>query len=464
MFEQAGNTTAVLVAPPVNKEDISTATAVDLSTTSVRFWRRLFLGVAVALALLFVIMGAVAVYQGLNDRAVTTARKAISLYEQGQRYYEEGRYELAAASFREALRLEPRFEAARQALAIAEAAAAGQPAEAVPSLPPVADPEEEWNAAVEAFNAGRFAEAADALERLRAAHPSFRPAELDPLLFQAHVQAGELAEANGDFEEAVRHFDQALALQPENDEVLQKRRLASAYRRGLEAAQEGDWILAAEAFRQVYLMDASYHDVATRLAEAHQRAGDEFFDRQIWCDAAEQYRAAEAVLSDQRVAERAAMAEARCAQQQAVLFSPPTTSEGETAPPADEAISPEEPVAGDTGGYDFIVYGEIESVVDQEGCIGHYIQGRILNEDGAPLPGITVVAKDEWGNMFTATSKENPAGAYDIPINAIPTTYQVYIVGSAGLPASPVLSVEHDESLASRGAACHLINWQRTHE
>ncbi len=462
MFEQAGNTTAVLVVPPVNKEDISTATAVDLSTASVRFWRRLFLGVAVALALLFVIMGAVAVYQGLNDRAVTTARKAISLYEQGQRYYEEGRYELAAASFREALRLEPRFEAARQALAIAEAAATGQPAEAVPSLPPVADPEEEWNAAVEAFNAGHFAEAADALERLRAAHPSFRPAELDPLLFQAHVQAGELAEANGDFEEAVRHFDQALALQPENDEVLQKRRLASAYRRGLEAAQEGDWILAAEAFRQVYLMDASYHDVATRLAEAHQRAGDEFFDRQIWCDAAEQYRAAEAVLSDQRVAERAATAEARCAQQQAVLFSPPATSQEEETPPSTET-TPSDGTSngGDASQYDFVVYGQVENVVNQ-GCIGHYIQGRVVNEDGAPLPGITVVAKDEWGNMFTATSKENPAGVYDIPINAIPATYQVYIAGPAGLPASPVLTVEHDESLVSRGNACHVINWQRT--
>ncbi|GEM_PF-3952030 len=447
-------------APSTSTTSTSTASADladDPSALSVRFWIRLFLGVAAALALLFIVLGALAVYQGLNDRAVTATKQAILLYEQGQRYYREGRYELAAASFQEALRLEPDLEAARKALEVAEAAAA-RPAQAL-SVP--ATPEEAWAKAVEAYNAGRFAEAAEAFEQVQEAFPSFRAEEVSTLLFQAHVQAGEAAEGQGDFEAAVRHFDRALALAPEDDTVLRKRRLASAYRQGAEAWERGDWLLAADSFRRAYLIDASYYDVTARLAEALRRAGDEFFDRRIWCDAAEQYRASLSVQERKDVAERAQVAEAKC-QQQADLIAPPSASDNQGGTGNQPVPGPTATPEG-TSDYAFVpLRQEVQAEPGAGGaCVGHYIKGIVVNGEQAPVAGVTIVAVDEWGNKFVATSKSDPPGNYDIPINAIATTYQVYIVGPEGLPVSPVLSVAHDESLASLSAACHVIDWQQ---
>ncbi|MDQ7029332.1 MAG: tetratricopeptide repeat protein [Ardenticatenia bacterium] len=426
----------------------------------VRFWVRLFLGVGAALGFLFVVLGALAVYQGLNDRAVTAARQAITLYEQGQRYYQEGRYELAAAAFREALRLEPELEAAQRALEMAEVAAAQPDQVLSPGAAPVV-PEEAWAKAVEAYNAGRFAEAAEGLEQVREAFPSFRAEEVKALLLQAHVQAGEAAEAAGNFAAAVRHFDRALALVPENDAVLRRRRLANAYRRGIEAWDKGDWLMAAEGFRRAYLLDPAYYDVADRLAEAHRRAGDEFFDRRIWCDAAEQYRASLAVQEHPEAAQRAQTAEAKCQQQSSTPLPPPSSAHQEEQQPADQTASSPTATPEGASQYTFLPLRQ-EVQTDPGGpCVGHYIKGLVINGEQAPVPGVTIVAVDEWGNKFVATSKENPPGNYDIPINAIATTYQVYVVGAAGLPVSPILSVVHDESLASLSVACHVIDWQQ---
>lgn len=428
------------------------------SSLSVRFWRRLFLAVAAVLAVLFIVMGSFAVYQGLNDRAVADARQAVNHYEKGRSYYEENRFELAAAEFREALNLKPDFEAARQALAIAEAGASGDQTNATAEpLPTPAETRTLWNDGVEAYNAGDFSVAADKLDQIRALDPNYRTDDVNRLLFDSFVKIGSGLTDAGQFEEAVRAFDQALAIEPDDSNVLRMRQLASAYARGVEALQNEEWDLATTELRRVYILDESYHDIQERLAAAHRQYGDEFFRREIWCDAAEQYRQSNQVASDSNVADQAAVAESRCSQRVMRLPAPTSTPRSATITGTQTITATATPVPGD---FTFVVDGS-PSVDTGETCKGHYITGRIFNEDGAPVAGIFVRAIDEWGNRFEAKSKGEPTGVYDMPINSIQTTYNVYVVGLDGEPASPVLSIQHTESLASSSQACHVIDWQR---
>lgn len=428
------------------------------SSLSVQFWRRLFLAVAAVLALLFIVMGSFAVYQGLNDRAVSDARQAVDHYENGRSYYEEGRFELAAAEFREALNLKPDFEAARQALAIAEAGASGdQTGGSVEPLPTPAETRTLWNEAVEAYNAGDFDVAADKLDQIRALDPNFKTDDVNRLLFDAYVKRGISAADAGQFEAAVRAFDQGLAIEPGDADVLRRRQLASAYLRGLEAVASEEWNLATTELRRVYILDESYHDVQEKLAAAHREYGNEFFRREIWCDAAEQYRQSNQVSSDSNVVDQAQVAESRCSQRVTQLPAATATPRAVTVTDTQTITATSTPVSGDVT---YVVDGS-PTVDTSDTCKGHYITGRILNEEGAPVAGIFVRAVDQWGNRFEAKSKGEPTGVYDMPINSIQTTYNVYVVGLDGEPASPVLSIPHNESLASSSRACHVVDWQR---
>lgn len=452
-FRSSASTTAAQ-AVTESTDDVADHNEFFDSTFSVRFWRRLFLSAAAVLTVLFIVMGTVAVYQGLNDRAVSDARSAVTHYEKGLSYYEEGRYELAAAEFREALRLKPDFDAARQYLAVAEAGVAGQSDDETPrpTAETPAEPDALWTEAVAAYRAGNYTVAAEALERLRTLAPTFQSQEVEQLLFDSYVQAGTVAADTESFDAAVRSFDQALALRPDNTAIHRKRQLAGAYRRGIEALSDEAWAVATTELRQVYILDPTYHEVTSKLAEAHRRYGDEFFERGIWCDAAEQYRESHRVQADANVLDRAKDAESRCTQR---VTPPPAPTATETT---DERTVPDgTPISGES---QFVVRGDIETEFG-EACTGHYIKGQTLNEEEAPLVGITVVAIDEWGNKYVAMSKSEPAGSYDMPINSIPAQYEVYVAGTDGVAISPIISVNHTESLAAADRACHVITWQR---
>ena len=72
--------------------------------------------------------------------------------------------------------------------------------------------------------------------------------------------------------------------------------------------------------------------------------------------------------------------------------------------------------------------------------------------------GVTVQAVDAWGNIYVGVSKENPPGAYDLPISSAVTSYQVNIVEDA-VPVSAIVEVNHTEEFAAAPAACHILNW-----
>jgi tetratricopeptide (TPR) repeat protein len=464
----------------------------------VRFWLGLFLLAGSALAIVMVGLGMLGTYQGLRDRAVTQRQQAVEFFQRGQAMLQSGRYELAGASFEAALRLEPDWEAAQQGLAAAQAAAAGGQV-ALPTYPTFTPApghaERLWAEAQSEIQDQQWAEAALTLEQLQGIDPGYQPGEVSQALAKAYIAAGLAARDTQDFQAAISYFDRALATDPENREVLLERQLASAYYAGLTAWEHDDWPRATSEFRRVYLLNASYLDVTRRLSTAHIRYGDAFWQRSIWCDAANEYRAALQLTSDNQASQRFAESSQRCEQRQISTPIPlPTTPPTATAMTADELATPgaDDPLAEPTATEATPAEGEPQAtpsatpdtdaplvppsqpaapgdatiaLVGTPGedfsanCSGQSIRGTISAANGTLLAGITVIAVDEWGNVLSAESKTDPAGFYDIPITANVTSYRVSVRLGDGSQSAAV-TIRHDERFANSAAACHVLNWQ----
>jgi len=440
-----------------HRSPVPLVTPPQVQRRSVRFWLGLFVLSAIVLALALVVFGIVGVYQGLRDRDNAERQQAITYFEQGRQLMREGNYELAAASFREAVHLEPDFEAARQELAAAEAAQAGTPVSAIQiptATPKPQQAEQLWQQAQQDLAAGRWEAAAVTLEQVRSLNRTFRRDELEPLLFDTHMRAATAARDAKDFTTAIRHFDQALAIQPDAESALQQRQLASSYRAGLEAADQQDWERAAIEFRRAYLIDPKYFDVAERLANAHLRYGDAFWERGIWCEAGQQYRAALALGLNTQAAERLPIADQRC--QQRVLATP-VPRVGSGAGVGGGGAEPNASPTATQSPYPYALDGNVGENFSAT-CTGHSIRGLVRNSEGAPVPGVTVRAVDEWGNVYTGVSKVDPPGRYDLPINSVVTTYQVGVV-AGDQPLSAIVAVRHSERFSQQPAACHILNW-----
>lgn len=444
-------------------DPVTRTVALPAQRRNVRWWFGVFVVAAAALALLLVGLSALGAYQGMHDRAVTQRQQAISYFEQGQAMIQSGRYELAAAAFEAALKYEPDWQAARQGLAMAEAAQRDGPSaiQVATATPSPDQAERMWAQAQEQLQAQEWAAAALTLENLQALSPSFQNEQVRSLIFESHKRAGIKARDGRDFESAVRHFDQALAAQPD-DEVLQERQLAAAYRAGDEAWAHSDWSRAATEFRRVYLLDPTYFEVEQRLAAAHLRLGDAFEQRGIWCEAASHYRAVLLLAPNSQAQERLAATEGRCTQMQTATPAPESTAASAT----DEDAATTTPVpqgtppAGQGSAYRVTPLGEPDEDFSAA-CQGHSIRGTIVDEAGNPIAGLTVVAIDEWGNRYNGESKEEPAGAYDLPISSAETSYSIF-VASGGVAQSPTLTVRHDARFAQSAAACHIVNWRVT--
>ncbi len=469
-----------------------------------RFWIRAFSLTLLIVVLMLAGFGSLGIYRGLHDRQAQNQRDAIQYFEQGNALLEQGNYELAVANFREALRLEPNFEAAAYMLNVAEQR--GNEPEAATESEIITEPTAETTSTptVIAGVEGLFREAMAALEQqewaiaaatfdtLSTQAPSFRVQEVKEGLFKARMEAGKAALEEEQLAEALRHFDHALAIHPGDEEAQQLRRVTSAYRSALRAFEAQDWGMSADQFRVVYLTNPRFLQTRELLAQAHLELGQAFEAREIWCDAAQQYRSSLAVVEDEEVSALARNATNRCNLR---TVAQSATSTREVNEVDDDVIYPRStstPVIATTvATEDAVQPGRVEVtptpttaesvpatatqvVVDtspaptyafqlagdvgvHEGCDGGYIRGTVRAADGAPLAGVSVRAVDQWGNQLVGTSKADPLGEYDIPLYGAFGSYQVTVASGAQALSAPV-TVFREEG----GSTCLVVNWQQT--
>jgi len=323
-------------------------------------------------------------------------------YQKGLEYLRADRKELAAAEFREAVRLVPDFSAARQALEVVEDL--GGDIQSIPTLTPAPDVLATLFAEGKSFYAaGRWPEAARKLEELVGAAPNYRAAEVEAMLFDSHMQAGLAAVEADQWDEALRQFDQALAIRPNDSEALRQRGHAEIYREGAKA-WGSEWDRAVLAFNRLHELAPGYHDVGSRLREARVQYGNVFYSKRIWCQAEDQYREAiqiEPGSASSDLQERATDAGHRCEAEKRRAAEPrstPTPSPGDSAPP--DATIP-------AGEFVFVAAGPVAPAFDL-GCSGHYIFGEVRSAANELLAGVRIQAVDQWGNVYANASKGPP--------------------------------------------------------
>ncbi|MDH7488515.1 MAG: tetratricopeptide repeat protein [Anaerolineae bacterium] len=294
-------------------DDASADTQTTQETHTPKHWFRSRAGIALIVLGLLAILGAVtalAVYQGLQDRAALARQNAEAHYEAGLAHMRAGETDLAIAEFELALRLAPDHSEARAQLAKAQRAraAVGTPTSEVYQ----AALDGLFAQAVDLYNRGDWMGAAAAFEHIATLDPGYRPKEIQQYRFDCYRLQGEALEAENRLEEAIRAYDQALRVRPSAADIARKRELLALYSAGAGAAG-ADWGRCVEAFRQLYAVAPAFRDVAQRLYEAYVGHGDACMGWGLWCQAEEAYEAAKALDDNPTIRARLNDASQRCA-------------------------------------------------------------------------------------------------------------------------------------------------------
>jgi tetratricopeptide (TPR) repeat protein len=113
--------------------------------------------------------------------------------------------------------------------------------------------------------------ALETLVQIQAAEPGHEG--LQQGFFTAHLLRGlELVEAN-QLEEAIVHFEQALAVRPDDPTAQSQIQAALGYLAGMKSYREADWDRAVEEFTALYNTDPNYKEVSSWLYSAHLNRG-----------------------------------------------------------------------------------------------------------------------------------------------------------------------------------------------
>jgi len=123
----------------------------------------------------------------------------------------------------------------------------------------------------QAWQAEDWQRALEVLEQIQATDPNHEG--LQQGFFTAHLLRGlELVEAN-QLEEAIAHFEQALAIRPDDPTAQSQRQAALGYLAGMKSYRQADWDGAVEELTAVYNMDPNYKEVSSWLYSAHLNRG-----------------------------------------------------------------------------------------------------------------------------------------------------------------------------------------------
>lgn len=128
------------------------------------------------------------------------------------------------------------------------------------------------------------------LEQIRDIDPAH--AEAEEKLFAAHFNFATQLVEDGQLEEAITHFDQALLLRPDYLPAQEAQELAVTYLKGLESHSQGNWAEAIDDLEKVYLRDYGYQDTGSLLYEAHWRRGAALQESGRLTEALAEYRRA----------------------------------------------------------------------------------------------------------------------------------------------------------------------------
>jgi tetratricopeptide (TPR) repeat protein len=263
---------------------------------------------------LFLLLGAggvalVAMYHGLQDRDLQTRQEADAHYQKGLDHLQAGECELAIAEFEFTIRLARDYAEAYEKLYKAEAQCQTLPtptSEAQKSAREV-----HYDKAVAYFAQGRWDAAIAELELLSQLDDTYKADTVQDMTFQAlNSRAMQLVNEDS-LEEALRYFDQALEMRPDDVDLQAQRRMAALYQTG-QGYWEVDWQRAIDAFADLYALQPEYKDTKQRLHDAYVNYGESLAFEGQWCLAQEHFAQAMSIIPQESTEQKRLNAYTRC--------------------------------------------------------------------------------------------------------------------------------------------------------
>jgi len=100
-----------------------------------------------------------------------------------------------------------------------------------------------------------------------------------------HVKYGRALVERGEVESALVQFDQAVAIDPADEDAQLLYRVSQLYLEGRSALNSGEWAAAALLLTQAHGLLPDYGDLATRVIEAYRLQGQAALEAGEWTDA-----------------------------------------------------------------------------------------------------------------------------------------------------------------------------------
>lgn len=249
--------------------------------------------VVVLLVAYVVVLGVMAVIDGLEDRRAANQQLAQEHYTLGVAHMEAGQYELAMAELRLATRYDSDLLDARTLLREAEAKALAQ-------VTPTSETRQDaaatlYEQAIAAFRNGNLGEAVTALNELRGLDSGYERASVQTMLVTAQYQLGVNAVREDRLEEAAQYFQAVLALKADHADAQNQLNLLNLYTAALSNWGQ-DWPATIQAFKGLYSLAPEYKDVRIRLHDAHTHWAEQLAKEGKWCSASEAYAGAVSAL------------------------------------------------------------------------------------------------------------------------------------------------------------------------
>jgi tetratricopeptide (TPR) repeat protein len=123
----------------------------------------------------------------------------------------------------------------------------------------------------QAWQAEDWQRALEVLEQIQAVDPGHEG--LQQGLFTAHLLQGLKRVETNQLEEAIVHFERALAIRPDDPTAQSQRQAAIGYLAGIQSYRGADWDRAVEELTAVYNMDPNYKEASSWLYSAHLNRG-----------------------------------------------------------------------------------------------------------------------------------------------------------------------------------------------
>jgi tetratricopeptide (TPR) repeat protein len=360
-------------------------------------------GILAGLALLIVVaLGALAVYQGMQERTQLNRAASMEHYQNGLVQIAGGNLELARAEFELALQLDSKNRDAAVRLSEVSVQLANRPT-------PTSVLRHQtalllYNEARDLYNKADWEGVISRLEQVQTLEPEYEAEQVASLLVEAYLKAGLKLVDEARMEEAIRQFDRALELSPGSQEVRDQKRLASLYVAGL-GYWGANWQGVIDSFRVLYELKPDYKDTRQRLHDAYVAIGDALFNRGDWCAARDRYGGALAISASDQVRSRLDDSAQRCS------ISPLPTG----TPPAKGTF-----------------VGRLLKVEDVGRPEAMMIRGYILDAQGKPVTNVRIgLSAFDWSAPPATTNSE---GVFAFDGLGNPVTYTVTILDLPALP------------------------------